>query len=215
MDASCEAINDLIARYPDLICCRNELNDAAENLKICFANKGKLLICGNGGSAADSEHIVGELMKSFKVRRDVDSAFAEKYQSIFGESVPEWLEGALPAISLVSQSALFTAFSNDESSDGVFAQQVYGYGDPGDTLIAISTSGNSPNVIEAAKVAKAKEVTVIALTGKKPSKLEEVSDICIKVPSEETFEVQEYHLPIYHALCADVENAFFSISYKG
>lgn len=214
MDMPCGAIDDLIVRYPNLVCCRNELNNAVENLRKCFANKGKLLICGNGGSAADSEHIVGELMKNFKVRRNIDSAFAERYQSIFGESVPEWLEGALPAISLVSQSALFTAFSNDESSDGVFAQQVYGYGDSGDTLIAISTSGSSSNVIEAAKVAKAKEVTVIALTGKNPSKLEEISDICIKVPSEETFEIQEYHLPIYHALCADVEDAFFSIPCK-
>lgn len=170
---------------------------------------GKLLVCGNGGSAADSEHTVGELMKSFRFKRPVDADFLVAYREANGEEAPAWLEGALPAISLVSHTALSTAFGNDEASVGVFAQQVYGYGEPGDVLLAISTSGNSGNVVEAAKVARAKGVKVIGLTGARESKLTPLSDVCIRVPRTEVFQVQELHLPVYHCLCAAAEAELF------
>ena len=155
------------------------------------------------------EEGVGELMKSFRFKRPVNDDFKISYHEANGCDAPEWLEGALPAISLVSQMALFTAFSNDENSAGVFAQQVYGYGKPGDVLLAISTSGNSSNVIEAVKVARAKAVRVIALTGERESALTPLADICIRVPRDEVFHVQELHLPVYHVLCAAVEADLF------
>lgn len=169
----------------------------------------KLLVCGNGGSAADSEHTVGELMKSFRFKRPVDRAFSEAYRDANGTELPSWLEGSLPAISLVSQTALSTAFGNDEAAVGIFAQQVYGYGEPGDVLLAISTMGNSANVVEAAKVARAKDVRVVSLTGAKESKLTGISDVYVRVLRDEFFRVQELHLPVYHVLCAAVEADMF------
>ena len=148
-------------------------------------------------------------MKSFRFKRPVDAAFAEAYRAVNGEDAPAWLEGAVPAISLVSHTALSTAFGNDEASVGVFAQQVYGYGESGDVLLAISTSGNSANVVEATKVARAKGVKVVSLTGSKESKLSSLSDVCVRVPRDETFQVQELHLPAYHCLCACVEADLF------
>lgn len=200
---------DLFVRYPSLLTCRTGVLDAYGLLKGCFEGGGMLLSCGNGGSAADSEHVVGELMKSFRFKRTVDTAFADSYRRVNGERVPGWLEGALPAVSLVSQTALSTAFGNDEAAVGVFAQQVYGYGSAGDALLAISTSGNSVNVVEAAKVARAKGMAVIALTGARESRLSSLSDACVRVPETETFKVQELHLPVYHALCAAVEAELF------
>ena len=152
---------------------------------------------------------MGELVKSFRFKRSVDGAFLEAYREINGEEAPSWLEGALPAISLVSQTAFTTAFSNDEAAVGVFSQQVYCYGAPGDVLLAISCSGNSANVVEAAKVARARGVKVVGLTGYKESDLSRRSDVCIRVPRNETFQVQELHLPVYHCLCAAVEAEFF------
>ena len=167
-----------------------------------YKNGGKVLVCGNGGSAADSEHIVGELMKGFMLKRTVTD-----------ERIPEHLrcglQGALPAISLPSQSAILSAFINDVDPEMMYAQLVYGYANENDILIGLSTSGNSENVVNAAIVAKAKGAKVIALTGAKESKMNTISDITIKAPETETYKVQELHLPIYHYLCAETEKHFF------
>lgn len=202
-------IKDLIERYPVLKICEMEVVSAIECLCSAFRSGNKLLVCGNGGSASDSEHIVGELMKSFKMKRPISNDFKNRYLEANGETVPAWLEGSLPAISLVSQTSLGTAFANDESAVGVFAQQVYGYGLPGDALLCISTSGNSENVVAAAKIARAMGVSVVSMTGSSLSKLSTFSDICIRVPVCETFAVQELHLPVYHAICASVEMSLF------
>lgn len=214
MDTRCpqtyeEVLGTLFANYPELRACEGEVREAASLIAGTFSSGGKLLVCGNGGSAADSEHVVGELMKSFRFKRRIDPAFAEAYRAANGMDVPSWLEGALPAISLVSQTALSTAFGNDEAAVGVFAQQVYGYGEAGDTLLAVSTSGGSVNVVEAAKVARAMDVRVVSLTGSSESTLTVLSDVCIRVPRDEVFRVQELHLPVYHALCAAVEAELF------
>ncbi len=214
MDAKCpqtgdECLETFFGRYPDMMACEAEVRAARDVLRDAFAAGSKLLVCGNGGSAADSEHTVGELMKSFRFKRPVTEDFKAAYSKANGCDAPGWLEGALPAISLVSQTALSTAFGNDEAAVGVFAQQVLGYGESGDVLLAISTSGNSANVVEAAKVARAKGVGVIALTGSKESKLTDLADICIRVPRDEVFQVQELHLPVYHVLCAAVEADLF------
>lgn len=204
-----EVINLLFERYPNLKDCEQEILTAYHLLLESFQTSHKLLVCGNGGSAADSEHIVGELMKSFRFKRPVSVEFSNTYKKTNDAEVPTWLEGALPAISLVSQTSLSTAFANDEESVGIFAQQVYGYGKAGDVLLAISTSGNSANVIEAAKVARALNMKVIALTGANESKLSGISNICIKAPQTEVFKIQELHLPIYHCLCAALEAELF------
>ncbi len=214
MDSKCpqtgdECLDTLFDRYPDMAACEAEVRAARELLRDAFGAGRKLMVCGNGGSAADSEHCVGELMKSFRFKRPVSDGVKAAYLEANGRECPDWLEGALPAISLVSQTALSTAFGNDEAAVGVFAQQVLGYGEAGDVLLAISTSGNSANVVEAAMVARAKGVRVIALTGAKESKLTNLSDVCIRVPRDEVFQVQELHLPVYHTLCAAVEADLF------
>ena len=204
-----EVFDGLFARHSALRSCEADIRLAFMLVTEVFRGGGKLLVCGNGGSAADSEHIVGELMKSFRFKRPVDQEFAEAYQSLNGVEVPSWLEGALPTVSLVSQTSLMTAFSNDESAVGVFAQQVYGYGNRGDALLIVSTSGSSPNVVEAARVAIARDMRVVALTGASRSPLYELANVCVRVPENETFRVQEMHLPIYHALCAAIEAELF------
>lgn len=214
MDATCpqtgdEVLDTFFSRYPDMLACEQSLQTARAIIHDAFANGNKLMTCGNGGSAADSEHIVGELMKSFRFKRPVSDEFRKAYRKANGEDAPAWLEGALPAISLVSQTALSTAFGNDEASVGVFAQQVLGYGQVGDVLLAISTSGNSANVVEAAKVARALGVKVISLTGANDSKLTPLSDVCVRAPRTEVFQVQELHLPVYHCLCAAAEADLF------
>lgn len=214
MDSKCpqsseEVISSLIDRYSDMASCEDAVRAAVGLMTDAFRAGRKLLVCGNGGSAADSEHIVGELMKSFRFKRSIDADFSRAYRDVNGEDAPTWLEGSLPALSLVSQTALSTAFGNDEAAVGTFSQQVYGYGEPGDVLLAISTSGNSANVVEAVKVARAKDVKVIALTGSKGSKLSSLAEVCIRVPRDETFQVQELHLPVYHCLCACVEANLF------
>ena len=179
---------------------------ATEILIEMYKNGGKVLVCGNGGSASDSMHIVGELMKGFILPRALSDEFKAK---INDDELSNALQYGLPAISLVSEAALMTAFSNDQVPDAVFAQQVLGYGKKGDTLLAISTSGNSKNCVSAAKVAKALGLNVISLTGKKTSKLEELSDVTIHASDVETFKIQEQHLPIYHAICLALENEFY------
>lgn len=191
-------------RYPALECVRQDVNDAFEILKSSYENGGKPLVCGNGGSASDSEHIVGELMKGFYRQRPLPEAEKEA----IGE-ISAYLQGALPAIALTGHPALATAFLNDVKPDMIFAQQVYGYGREGDVLIAISTSGNSVNVLHAVTVAKAKGLQVIGLTGRDGGRLKEVCDVCVTVPARVTAEVQEYHLPVYHTLCAMLEEHFF------
>ena len=194
----------VLERYPDLKDCREDIQDAYEKLKETYEKDGKLLVCGNGGSAADSEHIVGELMKGFKKQRPLPASEKEKLGDL-----AEYLQQALPAIALTGHSALSTAFMNDVAPGMVFAQQVYGYGREGDCLIAITTSGNSKNVLNEVKVAKAKNMKVIGLTGPAGGELKELADTCICVPGSCTADIQERHLPVYHGLCAMLEDAFF------
>ena len=202
----------LYERYPVLTACQEAIEKATSHLIRTFEEGGKLLVCGNGGSCADSDHIVGELMKGFLHKREVGEDFAAKLrQAGFAdaEKVSSKLQGALPAISLTSQSALLSAFANDVDAEMVYAQMVYGYGQKGDSLLCLSTSGNSRNVTAAAKVAKAKGLTTIAMTGEAESGLSRLCDISIRVPETETFKVQELHLPVYHYLCMQVERHFF------
>lgn len=202
----------LVNRYPELMVVKNEINKAYQILENCYAQGGKLLVAGNGGSAADSEHIVGELMKGFKLPRKQEADFAERLVAEdpeLGSVLAENLQGALPAIALDGHPALSTAYMNDCEPLLCFAQQVNGYGDTGDVFMGISTSGNSKNVLYAATTAHAKGMKVIGLTGEKSSKLEQTSDVCIKVPQTETYMIQELHLPVYHCLCLMLEERFF------
>lgn len=206
-------ITALIDRYPELDTCIPDLSDAFTLLKCCFQSGGKLLVCGNGGSAADSEHIVGELMKGFQRRRPLPEQARQQLLAAFpqeGEVLAESLQGALPALSLVSQTALISAYANDVAPDMIFAQQVYGYGRPGDALLAISTSGNAVNVQRAAQVARALGLTIIGLTGRSGGGLRTLCDVAIRVPYDTVIEIQERHLPVYHALCLLLEETFFS-----
>ena len=203
-----EHLDTLIQRYPQLSVCREEIWNAYLVLKETYERAGKLLVAGNGGSAADSEHIVGELMKRFKIPRKVDSEFEEKLISVdpeIGKELSNNLEKSLMAIALTTHEALTTAYINDVDGYGTFAQQLYGYGRKGDAFLGISTSGNSKNVISAAVVAKALGMKVIGLTGAKGGKIKEYADVMIQVPETETYMVQELHLPVYHALCMMLE----------
>lgn len=205
-------VDSLIARYPELAVCQDDIVGAYKILESAYANGRKLLVCGNGGSAADSEHVVGELMKEFKLKRKVFANQADAMKAIdseMGGYLADNLQGALPAIALTGHSALSTAFMNDSESVLVFAQQVNGYGKAGDVLLGISTSGNSKNVIYAAITAKARGLKVIGLTGEKESRLSKLADCCIQVPETETYKVQEMHLPVYHCLCMMLEEKFF------
>ncbi len=197
-------LTHLIKRYPALAQIRGAIEQAYRLLEECYEKGGKLLVCGNGGSAADSDHIVGELMKGFYKQR----MLPEEERKRFGEQ-GEKLQGALPAIALTQHGALSTAFLNDVDPAMVFAQQVYGYGQGGDVFLGLSTSGNSANVVLAAKVAAAKGMKVITMTGRNGGKLKELSDVCMIVPAQVTADIQEYHLPVYHTLCAMLEEHFF------
>lgn len=205
-------IDTLIDRYPKLIVCKDDILKAYELLEEAYSQERKLLVCGNGGSASDSEHIVGELMKEFKLKRKVYADQAEAMKAIdpeMGETLAENLQGALPAICLTGHSSLTTAFMNDANADLVFAQQVNGYGKANDVFLGISTSGNSKNVCYAAITAKSKGLKVIGLTGQKESKMTKLGDCCIRVPETETYKIQELHLPVYHCLCLMLEDHFF------
>lgn len=205
-------IDELIDRYPKLESIKKDIEVAYELIKNMYKDGGKLLVGGNGGSAADSEHIVGELMKGFCKKRKISTGLVEKLENInedLGLELGKCLQGALKAIAITGHTGLTTAFANDVDPNMIFAQQVYGYGDNKDILLCISTSGNSKNLIYAAITAKAKGMKVITLTGKDGGKLKEYSDISIIVPENETFKIQELHLPIYHALCLELEEFFF------
>ena len=202
----------LVERYPSLAPIKDDIVAAYLLLAESYQNGGKLLIAGNGGSAADAEHMVGELMKSFKLRRKVENDFAQKLiaeDQELGKVLAENLQGALPAIALDGHLSLSTAYMNDCEPLLCFAQQVNGFGRPGDVFVGISTSGNSKNVLYAAVAARAKGMKVLGLTGANDSKLKELSDVCIQVPQAETYMVQELHLPIYHCLCLMLEDKFF------
>lgn len=205
-------LDNLIKRYPKLEVCRKEIANAYIILETAYSNGRKLLVSGNGGSASDSEHIVGELMKEFKLKRRVYQEQAEEMRKIspeLGEVLAENLQGALPAISLTGHSSLTTAFMNDSEPELIFAQQVNGYGKPGDVYLGISTSGNSKNVLYAAVTAKSKGLMVIGLTGQRENRLMKYADVCIRVPETETYKIQELHLPVYHCLCMMLEDKFF------
>ena len=196
-------MKELLERYPGLSICEDAINKALELMIETYKNGGKILICGNGGSAADSGHIVGELMKGFKLMRKVDD-------ERISPDLREVLQGALPAISLCSHDGLISAFANDVKPDMVYAQQVYGYAKPEDLVIGLSTSGNSANVVNAIRVANDMGVKTIGMTGAGGGKIGEIATTTIKVPETETYKIQEYHLPVYHYLCAKTEEAFFS-----
>ena len=205
-------IDLLILRYPQLIVAKDCIVEAYQILEESYTNDGKLLVAGNGGSAADAEHIVGELMKGFVNPRKLEAEYSDALITVnkeLGRVLSENLQGALPAIALDGHLALTTAYLNDCEPLLCFAQQVNGYGRKSDVFLGISTSGNSKNILYAATVAKAKGMKVIGLTGEKDSKLSEMSDVCIQVPETETYKIQELHLPVYHCLCLMLEDTFF------
>ncbi len=210
-ESSRQIIKELVARYPQLAHLENAIEKAFLCVRQTYENGGTFFTCGNGGSAADSEHIVGELMKSFRKKRKVDDEILRNLRSygVEGEEIANSLEGGLPCISLTSHVALSTAYSNDKEPQATFAQQLLNLGKAGDALLAISTSGNSKNCVYAALVAKAKGIKIVALTGEGDSKLKAIADYTVNVPEKETFKVQELHLPVYHALCAFLEEEFF------
>ncbi|MEH7081589.1 SIS domain-containing protein [Neobacillus drentensis] len=204
-------LEKLFRKYPELVECQTSMGEAFEAIQLAYKSGRKLLLAGNGGSAADCEHVVGELMKGFMSKRPLSEKMKEKLASVSGGDnyLGENLQGALPAISLVSHSALMTAFANDVAPDMVFAQQVFGYGKAGDVFIGFSTSGNSKNINHAVKVAKALGLVTIGFTGKGGGELKTLCDVTISVPFDSTPDIQERHLPIYHTLCILLEEAFF------
>lgn len=207
-------IDLLIKRYPVLESIKGNIIEAYLVMEECYLNGGKMLIAGNGGSAADAEHIAGELMKRFKILRPVSLDYAEKLIEVDadrGSALAKNLECSLMAIPLVAHEALTTAYINDVDGLGVFAQQLFGYGCEGDVFLGISTSGNSKNVMSATVVARASGIKVIGLTGAKGGELAEVSDVAVKVPETETYMIQELHLPIYHCWCLMLEDKFLEI----
>lgn len=205
-------IDDLILRYPVLAPARQSILDAYAILEECYSRDGKLLIAGNGGSAADAEHIAGELMKRFRRQRSVSPEFAAKLRAIDpvrGDDLARNLERGLMAVPLVTHVALTTAYINDVDGYGVFAQQLFGFGRKGDVFLGISTSGNSRNIMSATVVARALGIRVIGLTGAGGGELGKVADVTIRVPETETYKIQELHLPVYHCLCLMLEDRFF------
>lgn len=210
-----EHLDHLLVRYKALSACDQDIYHAYRILEQCYASGGKLLIAGNGGSAADAEHIAGELMKSFILPRKMPISFVEKastIHSLYGKKIADNLQGALPAIALDGHFALTTAYMNDCEPLLCFSQQVNGYGKSNDVFWAISTSGNSKNILYAAVTAKAKSMKVIGLTGQRESALSELADVTIRVPETETYKIQELHLPVYHSLCLMLEERFFGES---
>ena len=214
-DSTEKKISELIERYPSLEICRESLIISVEKICECFRNGNKIITCGNGGSASDAMHIVGELMKGFLLPRKIEEFnpdFVKRAEEFFPTDANYFkanLQCALPAVSLVSETALNSAYSNDNAPDLSFAQQVFGIGKPGDILLAISTSGKSENVIYAVEVAKIMGITSIAMTGIHGGRLKHVSDFSICVPADSSYTVQEFHLPIYHMICLAAENEFF------
>lgn len=205
-------VDELIETYPRLAHLEETLIKTIEDVLERIKKGGKILVCGNGGSASDSEHIVGELVKEFYIKRPIDKDFREKLNDLYddeGEDISDWLQEGIKAISLVSQTGLISAYANDVNPQMAYAQQVYVYGNSNDILIGISTSGNSENIVYAAKVAKAKGMYTINLTGKTGGRLKEYSDSLLNAPEVETYKVQEFHLPIYHLICRALENEMY------
>ena len=200
--------NELIHRYPVLEVCKEDIINAYGLFADCYNNGGKILCCGNGGSAADCDHFVGELMKGFLKTRPLSDEEKSRFDDSF---IANNLQKGLPAISLCAHSALMTAFSNDAMPSLVFAQQVYAYAEKNDVLLCFSTSGNSENIVFAAKAAKAANIKIVSVTGEKSSALSNISDVCIKLPETETFKVQELTLPVYHCLAAMIEDKYFTM----
>ncbi len=208
-------MNDtLYERYPALTVCRKAIEKTVDALEKTYRAGGKVLLCGNGGSCSDSDHIVGELLKGFLKKRPVTDeqkkAFAKEFPDD-ADFIAENLQQGIPALSLHSQSAALTAFANDVEPSMIYAQHVFALGKQGDTVIGITTSGNSANVINALKVAKSMGLFTVCLTGEKPCRADGVCDVVIKAPAHETYKVQEYHLPIYHEICASLEARIFDI----
>ena len=195
----------MLARRGELACCADDLAMAFVILRDCFRSGGKLLVCGNGGSAADSEHIVGELMKGFERRRPLSSSARANLPAVLADS----LQDGLPAIPLTGFISLSTAFANDVKPEYVFAQMVWALGKPGDVLLGLTTSGNSANVIHAFAAARARSMKTVAFTGDSGGRIAPLADVALRAPSTRTCEVQEYHLPLYHCLCLMLEDEFF------
>lgn len=211
-DRTLAMCDDFFDRHPDVIPLKEDILHTAELIITAYRNGGKLLLCGNGGSCADCDHIVGELMKGFLLKRPLEESLQQKLKETFGsegEVLGKKLQRALPAISLAAHPALLTAFANDVDTDLFFAQQVIGYGGKNDVLIGISTSGNAKNVSAAVMTAKALGITTLGLTGKGGGLLKKFADFCIIAPAQDTYRIQEYHLVIYHFLCAYVEAEMF------
>lgn len=206
-------LNELFARYPALRACEKEIADARDALIACYEGGGKVLLCGNGGSCADCDHIVGELMKGFLKKRPLSEERRAEMQKNYAvdDGILSKLQAGLPAVSLPAITGLNSAFCNDVDPELIYAQSVLGLGKAGDILIALSTSGNAKNVAAAVSVAKSIGMTVIGMTGEKGGLLREMADIAVNVPERETFKVQELHLPVYHYLCAAVEAHFFAL----
>lgn len=212
MGSKRKELEELLERYPALREIEAEIDAAFEMMETAYASGNKLLVAGNGGSAADAEHIVGELMKGFKLQRHLPETMKDKLAAVdaqIGTELGVKIQGALPAIALSNHPALNTAFINDVEASMMFAQQINGYGRGGDVFLAITTSGNSKNVLYAAVMAKALGLKVIALTGGTGGRIKELADITVRVPETETYKIQELHLPIYHCWCLMLENAFF------
>jgi D-sedoheptulose 7-phosphate isomerase len=205
-------LKKLFSRYPELEPLKNKLQDSASLMIQSVKRGGTIFTCGNGGSASDAEHIVGELVKSFARKRPIPESDRQLFKQFFPDdyqAIEANLEGGISAVCLMSGLAINTAFANDKSYEFAVAQHLYALGKPGDVLIAISTSGNSKNVINACKVAKIRNIPVIGLTGHGGGKLAQISDICLNAPANEVHEIQELHSPIYHYLCIALEDAFF------
>lgn len=206
MENTAYMFHELFRRYPSLEGCKNDIYNAFTAMADCFKNGGKLLCCGNGGSAADCDHFVGELMKGFLKKRPLHDEEKQNFSEGF---ISDNLQKGLPAISLCAHSALMTAFENDAVPSLVFAQQVYAYAKENDVLLCMSTSGNSENIVYAAQTAKAAGIVSVAITGEKESRLSDICDICIRLPETETFKIQELTLPVYHCIAAMLEDYFF------
>lgn len=205
-------INDLSLRYPSLTSCYESIVAAIEILINCYQKGNKLLTCGNGGSASDAQHIVGELMKSFVLPRKLSPIKQNNLKKMFPNSsqyLIDNLQDVLPAVSLLGETALSSAYANDNAPDLVFAQQVIGLGKEGDVLLVISTSGNSQNILYACEVAHLQKMFVIGLTGETGGKMKDLCNVLINVPSQITYKIQELHLPVYHSLCLALENEFY------
>ena len=205
-------VNNFFNKYSNLNYLKKTMTNLVDRLSYNFNQGGKILVCGNGGSASDSEHIVGELMKGFLLNRDINALSLDKISKLFPNDLSAFkknLQIGIPAISLVSQTGLITAYINDKDPNFVFAQQVFSYGKPFDTLFCLSTSGNSKNVLNAAKISKVFGIPVVGFTGFEGGHLKEISDYLFNVPSSITSEIQEFHLPIYHTICLALEDELF------